>query len=281
MAIISISRGCYSSGKQIVEKVAKTLGYECVDREIILEAVRYFDISETALLHSLEEAPGFLDKLIHGKEKYLSYFRTALLEHVKKDNVVYHGHAGHLLLPQVRHLLKVRIIADMNFRIRNLQQEEGMFAEEAEKRLCKEDMKRYEWTKLIYNRDIQDPKLYDLILHVGTFTIEDACDLICTAAQSPSFKTFPEDDSLLRDAAISSHIHAALQNLCDAHITAHNGNVRIIVSPAKIRMTAFENLKIQNRIDEHVRKELSSKILRIAQDIPGVRHVVCDIEVAG
>ncbi|MCP4108426.1 MAG: cytidylate kinase-like family protein [Desulfobacteraceae bacterium] len=277
MAIISISRGCYSHGRLIAEKVAQQLGYECVNREIILETVSQFNISETELLKSLEEAPGFINKLTHGREKYLSYFRAALLEHVKKNNVVYHGHAGHLMLPSVRHLLKVRIIADMNLRIQRLQQKENLFADEAEKKLFKEDAKRYEWTKLLYNKDIRDSSLYDLVLHIGSFSFEDVCDLICTAASTKSFTPLAEDEQMLRDTAVSNHIHAALQNICDAVVTCHNGNVRIQVLPTKIRKSGFGNLNIQRKITEQMRTDLSAEILNIAREIPGVQHVVCDI----
>jgi hypothetical protein len=38
MSVITISRGSYSHGKEIAEKVAQKLGYECISREIILEA---------------------------------------------------------------------------------------------------------------------------------------------------------------------------------------------------------------------------------------------------
>jgi hypothetical protein len=38
MPIITISRGCYSRGKEVAEKVAKELGYQCLSREILLEA---------------------------------------------------------------------------------------------------------------------------------------------------------------------------------------------------------------------------------------------------
>ncbi len=277
MAIISISRGCYSHGKLIAEKVAEKLGYECVNREIMLEAVKYFNISETDLLKSLEEAPGFINRLTHGKEKYISYFRATLLEHVKKDNVVYHGHAGHLMLPHVGHLLKVRIIAEMEIRTKLLQKQENLFADEAEKKLLKQDAKRYEWTRMLYERDIRDSRLYDMVLHVDNFTVEDICDLICAAAGSEIFKTRPEDEHLLGDVAISSHIHAALQNICESEVSSHNGNVKIQVPPRNIRKTGFVNRLTQKRLDERMRSELSAEILGIARQIPGVNHVVCDI----
>ena len=277
MAIISISRGCYSSGRQIAEAVASTLGYDCVNREIILDAVRYFNISETELLKSLEEAPGFINRLTHGKEKYIAYFRAALLEHVKNDNVVYHGHAGHLLLPQVRHLLKVRINADMKLRIKNLQNEENLLADEAEKKLHKEDARRYEWTKLLYNKDIRDSMLYDIVFHVGSLSLNNICDLICSTVESNSFKTRPEDEQLFKDTAIISHIHAALQDICEAEVTSHEGNVSIRVFPAKIRKTNYTNLTTQKRIDEQMKAELLGEIMNIVRQISGIRHVVCDI----
>ena len=122
MAIITISRGCYSHGKEIAEKVAEMLEYTTISREILVEASHYFDVSEKDLLKSLHDAPSLLERITHGKNRYLAYIRAALLEYARKDNIVYHGHAGHLLLPDVSHICKVRIIADREERIALLQQ---------------------------------------------------------------------------------------------------------------------------------------------------------------
>ncbi|MGB9436525.1 MAG: cytidylate kinase family protein [Desulfobacterales bacterium] len=35
MGVITISRGSYSKGKEIAEKLAQQLGYECVSRDIL------------------------------------------------------------------------------------------------------------------------------------------------------------------------------------------------------------------------------------------------------
>ena len=37
MAIITISRGSYSKGKEIAEKLAEELVYECLSRDVLLE----------------------------------------------------------------------------------------------------------------------------------------------------------------------------------------------------------------------------------------------------
>ena len=111
MAIVTISRGSYSKGKEIAEKVADRLGYECVAREALLEASEHFDIPETKLVRAVHDAPSILDRFAHGKEKYVAYIQAALTRHVQKGNVVYHGLAGHFLLQGISHVLKVRISA--------------------------------------------------------------------------------------------------------------------------------------------------------------------------
>ena len=37
MGVITISRGSYSKGKAIAEKLAKKLEYDCISREILLK----------------------------------------------------------------------------------------------------------------------------------------------------------------------------------------------------------------------------------------------------
>ena len=107
MPIITISRGSYSRGKDVAEKLARELGYECVSREIILEASEQFNIPEIQLLEAVRNAPSILDRFRFGKERYVAYVRAALLRYVQRDNVVYHGFAGHFFLQQVppAHLL--------------------------------------------------------------------------------------------------------------------------------------------------------------------------------
>ncbi|MBW1912541.1 MAG: cytidylate kinase family protein, partial [Deltaproteobacteria bacterium] len=44
MPIITISRGSYSKGKEVAEKVSQKLGYECISRDVLLEASEEFNV---------------------------------------------------------------------------------------------------------------------------------------------------------------------------------------------------------------------------------------------
>ena len=68
MAIITISQGSYSKGKEVAEKVAEKLGYECISREVILEASREFNIAEIKLVRAIHDAPSILDRIGYRKE---------------------------------------------------------------------------------------------------------------------------------------------------------------------------------------------------------------------
>ena len=113
MPIITISRGSYSRGKEVAEKLAQDLGYECISRDILLQASNEFNLPEIKLIRALHDAPSVLDRFTYGKERYVAYIRSALLTYAQQDNLVYHGLAGHFLLQGIPHVLKVRILADL------------------------------------------------------------------------------------------------------------------------------------------------------------------------
>jgi len=278
MSIITISRGSFSHGREIAEAVAEALGYECVSREILLEASQYFKVSEKELLKSIHDAPSIIDRITHGREKYIAYFRAALLDHVQKDNVVYHGHAGHLLIPEVRHVLKVRIIADMEERIAFVQKKRRLPRYEAAAFIAEEDKQRALWTRCLYKVDFEDPRIYDIVLNIGGLKIADACDIICTAARSETFATTFESRKFLKDLAITSHVKAALEGICDAKVKSTNGLVDVRVPPQRIRRTGFISTRLQLHEYETIQVDLTNKIKTIVKEVPGAKEVFCDVE---
>ena len=278
MAVITISRGCFSHGQEIAEKVAKKLGYECVSREILVEAAQLFNVAEKKLIRSLNNAPNILERIVHGKERYLEYIKAALLEYVRKGNVVYHGHAGHLLLTEIPQVLKIRIIADKEDRINLLQKRENETKKAAAEIIENEDKNRAFWTRYLYKMDINDPKLYDIVINIGNLTIQDACEIICVAARGNSFRITDESKQAVEDLAIASHLRAALQPVCDAEVSVKEGDVYVTVSPQKRKKTGYASPALQQHIGEAYQTDLTRQINEIALKIPGVKKVFCQVE---
>lgn len=208
MAIITISRGSYSRGKEVAEALAKRLGYECVSRDILLEACAEFSIPEIRLVKALHDAPSILERFSHGKERYISYFNSAFLSHVAKDNIVFHGLSGHFLLQDIAHAFKVRIIADIEARVAEEMRRENCSEEEARYLLTKDDEERRRWSMALYGKDTWNSSLYDMVLHINTLQVEDVVDVLHDVVRKGRFDATPESLALLRERTLMANIHA-------------------------------------------------------------------------
>jgi cytidylate kinase len=226
MAIITISRGSYSRGKEVAEKVAERLGYQCIAREVILEASKEFNIPEFRLTKAVHDAPSIFERFSYGKEKFIAYFQTALLKRLRDDNVVYHGLAGHFYVKDIPHVLKVRIIADPQERIKMLMEQENISYQSAQARIKKDDSARSKWSQHLYGIDSADPVLYDLVVAVNKLSADNVVDVICHTARLDTFKTTPQSQQAMEDLVLSSEVRAALLELKpDIQVSARSGVV--------------------------------------------------------
>ncbi len=207
MGIVTISRGSYSRGVELAEKLAKKLGYECVSREILLKASKDFNIPETDLQHAIQDAPSIFDRIQDGKKKYVAFIRRAFLEHIQKDNVVYHGYAGHFFTKDIPNILKVRILANMDYRIKVLMEREHISEEEARKLLYKIDIERRKWSMYLYGIDTNVTELYDLVLHIDCIDVDGAVDIIYDIARRPCFQTSQATKQKLEEMLDAARIY--------------------------------------------------------------------------
>ncbi len=197
MAIITISRGSYYRGREVAEKLAAKLGYECISREILLEASQEFNIAEIKLVRAIQDAPTILQRFTREKEKYVAFIRAALLKHVQQDNVVYHGLFGNFFLQNIPHVLKVRIVGDLEARVADEVEREGIAEAKAREIILRDDQERRKWALHLYGADIWDATFYDMVIHLKSITVDDAVSLLMNALQFPGFQTTPESQQAI------------------------------------------------------------------------------------
>jgi len=246
MPIITISRGSYSHGQEVAEKTAQRLGYACVSREILIETSRDFNIPEIKLFQAIHDAPSFIDRILPRKMKYINYIQAAVLKNLKRDNVVYHGFAGHFFVNGISHVLKVRIIADMEERIRLVMGRNELSRNEAVSYIHKLDEQRRKWGLQLYGIEPADPSLYDLVIHIDRITADDAVDIICHKIGLNHFQTTPASQQQIEDLSLAAEVKARLIDLNPGvAVTADKGHVCITAPPSntqplelKMRKTA-------------------------------------------
>lgn len=257
MAIITISRGSYSRGMEVSERVSEILGYDCIGREALLEASIEYDVPEVKLGRAIYDAPSILDRFTGGKERYVAYIQSALTSRVRKDNVVYHGLAGQFLLPGISHVLKVRIIAPLEYRIGVVMERDNVSKLKATSILRKSDEERYRWSRQLFLIDQRDSSLYDLVLNIDKCTVEDAAELICHAVGFKGFQTTPESQKAMDDLYLASEVKARLVDVVpEAEVSSDDGKVTV--------KTVGQGVQ-EGNVDREIR--------RIAENVPEVKEV--------
>ncbi len=233
MAVITISRGSFSGGKTLAECLANKLSYRCVDREVIVERAAASGVSQDELLDALLKPPSFLERFRHKRYLYLALIQAALAEEVRTGRVVYHGNAGHLLRKGATPVLRVRIIAPLEFRLAMVENRLKLSQQESLAYIRKVDEGRRKWTQFLYGVDWEDPSLYDLVVNLERMRIEEACMVLeAVVKQQKCFEFTKDCQAAMDDLALASRIRANLAidpptSHLEVEVSASRGAVKI------------------------------------------------------
>src|SRR5467141_4238759 len=120
MSIVALSHEIGSGGPEIGQKVAERLGLHYVDQEIISEAALRYGLLEEKLSSLDESRPSLLERFDAETRRYITVLQTALYEFAEKDRVVLMGRAGQWLLRGIPHVVRVRVMAPFDLRVKRL-----------------------------------------------------------------------------------------------------------------------------------------------------------------
>lgn len=262
MSLICISRGSFEYGKDLAEKLASKMDSVCVSREMVADEATDFGIpvgklEMTILKHRpLSEAMGIV------RDMFKAFVAHYLSERALDGSVVYHGRTGHLVLPDVRSVLRVRNIADTEARIDRISKRLKLSREKAKRYLIQVDEDRKRWVRRLHNVDWEDPSLYDVIINATHFSTENSTSILVEMAQLPEFQITPASKRILQDLLLSSRCRLAIgenektQNI-SAAVQANKGFVSVTFPP-------------------HQAKQAEA-IPSVLEKISGIKSLVCTV----
>ena len=264
MPIITIYRGAFTAGEEIAKSVAQALGYRCVSREVLIEASRSCGISEAKLNEVLEKDPHWWERWLQNMRPYRVALQAAMCEVAQGGNIVYHGHIGHELLPGIRHVLKVLLTAPIEFRMKQVQSQQGLDEAGARRYIDYVDEARTRRLVALFGTDWRDITRYDLALNVAQVGIEGVTQVIVEAARLERYQPTAASRQDFENLALASRIQAAL-------VMSHSfRNLGITVKAEK------EEVLLSGVFAHAVPEE---EIVSLVKSIPGVTKVVTDFTV--
>lgn len=266
MPIITISRGTFSGGKDLAECLASKLGYPCISREVIAEAAEQYGVSQAELGAALGRAPSLRDRVRRDRDRYLAYIRAVLCQRASTGNLVYHGNAGHHLLAGIRHVIRVRAVADISYRVQAAMKHLNMSSRQAEAHIQKVDDERRKWTRFLYGVEWDDPSNYDVVLNLEFLGIDGACDVVLRMTELEMFQPTDESRAALAELTLASQVTAALAR----DKRTQDGEFRVSTHHGVVTVEGVVRLR-----------EMAEAVGQVVPAVDGVKELVNHVVTAG
>lgn len=262
MPFIAISYGYTATRENIATKVAEILGYEAIGRQILLAAAEKFHIPESTLAQAIHDAPSFFGMPVNKRKCCIAYILAAAATHLRRDKIVYHGPASHVIGQGISHVLKVRIIPDKEARVTFEMNRHNVSREEALERVASSEKQRRRLTKEAFGLDDSSPDLYDLVIDLNKTSTDDAIQLIVTRVQDRKYQPMTYSLRCAGNIELACLVKAHLVDIDpDINVRCEEGDVSIHTkAPARVKEKRIA--LIQERISQ----------------LPGVKNV--DISIA-
>jgi Cytidylate kinase-like family len=206
--VLAISPTDGSAGEQLGPVLARKLGFQLVNEEIVAHAAREAGVTPE-IVADVEKRKSLLHRLLEGfgeigpagaagftgyaaiaedpgpnRDALRGMIRTVLEESADRGNAVIVAHAASLALGDRDDVLRVLITASPETRARRVAEAQGIDEAEAKKVVTRGDANRADYLKRFYDASAELPTHYDLVINTDRITPEDAASLILGAARS-------------------------------------------------------------------------------------------------
>lgn len=193
--VITIARSYGSGGRKMGRLLAKELGYEYYDREILRIASDESGISEELFsqadenkqrlplfriareVYTGEVIPPDSDDFI-SNENLFRYQAKIIRELAATRDCVIVGRCANFILRGRENVINVFVSAPVVDCVRRVMDTDGLNLEEAERKIKKIDKRRADYFKYFTGRQWHDAALYDLCLNTGHMSEQKCVDVV-------------------------------------------------------------------------------------------------------
>ena len=200
--LITISREYGAGGSELGVRLGKQLGWPVLDHELIRQLAARLSCEEGEVVAMDEHVPSFLERLaamavvtapesrVHSTpwstdpDCVAAAAREVLLEAARTPPLVVVGHGGNCLFRGRPDVLRVRVAAPFDIRVKRVVQRTGLTSKRAAEEVRRKDADRQQYLQRYYQSNVNDACEYDLQINTGTVSLEAAAHLILSLLQT-------------------------------------------------------------------------------------------------
>jgi CMP/dCMP kinase len=200
--LITISREYGAGGSELGVLLGSSLGWPVLDHELVRQLAARLSCEEGEVMAMDEHAPSFLERLAsvatvtapesraHSRpwstdpDCVAAAAREVLVEAAQNPPLIVVGHGGNCLFRGRPDVLRVRVAAPQDVRIRRVARRSASTPAQAAAMVRRRDSDRQHYLQRYYQTDINDPYSYDLQINTGTVSLETAAQLVLGLVRS-------------------------------------------------------------------------------------------------
>ena len=186
---VAISRECGASGSLIAAGLARALGWENLDRELLERVAEKYNLSRDRIEFADERAYNllheFLGKWVDGKlvcqTEFVNRVGKVIVMAALDKSAIFVGRGAQFFLPHDKGV-SVRVVAPHRQRVKRIMELKQLDHAHAVRHVDDVDRGRRDFVKHSFSHDIGDPCLYDLIINTGRTSTDEAVAMIADLA---------------------------------------------------------------------------------------------------
>ncbi|NLX53757.1 MAG: cytidylate kinase-like family protein [Planctomycetaceae bacterium] len=182
---IAISREAGAGGSAVGRRIGELLQWEVLNRKLLDMMAEKFNLSramvgvadETTSNWLIEVFGKWLDPRLVTRSEYIVHLGELVLLAAQHSSKVFVGRGAQHFLPAERGV-SVFLVAPLTMRIARIQDVRGCSEAEARRYIRDTDQTRRDLIKSHFNREIDDPHLYDLVINRTQIDSDAAAELV-------------------------------------------------------------------------------------------------------
>ncbi len=211
MAILTISRQFGGGARAIALQVARDLGYEYIDRSTMFK-----DISSqgqrwgTYAKDFDEHYPNVWERNDWSFKAFVALIQNLIYSYAQRDKVIIAGTGATFLLKGIPHTLRIRIESSMEDRVNRIQGDQVINEATARWIIEKVDADMARSMYIIYGKEWNDPKEFDMVFDRSKRTQGEIVDVIKKGLAEKEALRTKEALDILNLRAVAAKVKAAI-----------------------------------------------------------------------
>lgn len=202
--LITISREYGAGGSDLAAQLGERLGWRVLDHDLIHQLALRLECEDAEVEALSEHPPSFFDRLAASAavtapesafhtapwstdaDRLAAVTREVLLEAAEQLPLIVVGHGGNCLFRDRSDVLRVRVTAPFDVRVRRVLERTGVPPAQAAAAVRHRDADRQHFLQRYYHTSVTDSCAYDLQINTGTIALTSAAALVLALVRGES-----------------------------------------------------------------------------------------------